>query len=780
MLVRIEKLQGIGLFHDTWPGKHEFRRVTLLYGDNGLGKSTLAGILRSVAAHDSKTVEEMRTFKGDKDPHAILQFNKGEKVEKVKYSEGAWSEARPEVVVFDQNFIETNVYSGADFRVEHQRSLLRFALGEAAVIAKSEADTSADRANRATTSITGIKKGLAGYHVGILLEDFQKLPLIDKGELETKLAYQEQLKVSAEKNSSLSKQQRPKVIPVPDFVFKPLTDIFNHSLERTHDAAKDAVNTINSHAEVLGHGDETWLSEGTTLLADNDKCPYCGQGISNIDLIQAYRLHFDAKFHAHQDDVKRLPDLVERLAGKDLTDSIIQSLDLQIEREQFWSNELELQSTTAKTETLRSLFSELQSELTAVVKRKIADPTTTISIEALDAAKGVVKKIQAHLALVNDSLAKSQSAIDDFISVLDHTDAESITTEIKRLQSIRTRHYSADATRELSRLEAAKKELIDANEEKDRKRAELNTLMDETLTKYQTQIDSWLKILDASFTIKVSRKFDRSGEPKAEYHLNIRGDELGKQHSFAATLSEGEKRTLAFAFFLAKIFDDPEQLARSIIVLDDPMTSFDQNRNRKTINSIRRLSDEAGQLIVLAHNRHFLWDVEKDIKKDIKRHNPDNHIQKLASFEIHREGKKYSGLKTLDLKQKCEDKYQQSHRVISEFISTGEGAADAVAGAIRRMLEGYLIRRFPGENLAGKALGTMINEIKTATDNPALGYAKNQINELNDMLTYANDPHHDDGASNDISKVELTDYCNRALNLVHGWNKPPEENLSSA
>lgn len=43
--------------------------------------------------------------------------------------------------------------------------------------------------------------------------------------------------------------------------------------------------------------------------------------------------------------------------------------------------------------------------------------------------------------------------------------------------------------------------------------------------------------------------------------------------SFHAALSEGDKRTLAFAFFLARLFADPKR-AEATVVLDDVFTSL--------------------------------------------------------------------------------------------------------------------------------------------------------------------------------------------------------------
>jgi energy-coupling factor transporter ATP-binding protein EcfA2 len=109
MLERISQVQGIGLLHDVNGNAHPLRKATLIYGDNGRGKSTLATILRSLSIGDASLIAARKTLDGTLQPKVILQFGSGHPV---NFDAGAWSEQRSEVLVFDANFIERNVHSG--------------------------------------------------------------------------------------------------------------------------------------------------------------------------------------------------------------------------------------------------------------------------------------------------------------------------------------------------------------------------------------------------------------------------------------------------------------------------------------------------------------------------------------------------------------------------------------------------------------------------------------------------------------------------------------------
>lgn len=95
MLERISEIQGIGLLHNANAKPHVCRRATLIYGDNGRGKSTLATILRSLSTGDGSLINHRITLDGKFPPKVTLQFASGHQV---TFANGVWSEQRPEVL----------------------------------------------------------------------------------------------------------------------------------------------------------------------------------------------------------------------------------------------------------------------------------------------------------------------------------------------------------------------------------------------------------------------------------------------------------------------------------------------------------------------------------------------------------------------------------------------------------------------------------------------------------------------------------------------------------
>ena len=81
----------------------------------------------------------------------------------------------------------------------------------------------------------------------------------------------------------------------------------------------------------------------------------------------------------------------------------------------------------------------------------------------------------------------------------------------------------------------------------------------------------------------------------------ISGDQL--QYVF----SESDRRALALAIFWARInLKEQAEKEKIVIILDDPMTSFDDNRITNSINLFKSVINEVSQIIILTHYPHFI------------------------------------------------------------------------------------------------------------------------------------------------------------------------------
>ena len=116
MIRKILKLQNVGLLQDaTQNGAVDLARVTAIYADNGRGKSTLATVLRACQLGDAGRLQAKKTIDATNDPEVKFLLPTGSHVD---FTANVWATMLPDIVVFDSEFVEQNIYSGFEVRTD--------------------------------------------------------------------------------------------------------------------------------------------------------------------------------------------------------------------------------------------------------------------------------------------------------------------------------------------------------------------------------------------------------------------------------------------------------------------------------------------------------------------------------------------------------------------------------------------------------------------------------------------------------------------------------------
>jgi wobble nucleotide-excising tRNase len=757
MINRIEEVKGIGLLHDANGRPHGLQKATLIYADNGRGKSTLTSILRSVQSGDASVINERKTIDGTLAPQVTLQFGSGHKV---TFSSGSWSQARPELLVFDSDFVEKNVHSGGTVTPGQRKNLLEFALGAAAVAARvAEENATADAAS-AKEGVQQEEKGLLGYHQGMTLVDFEGLVRVDS--VEAKLTEFERRIVAARNRDSLSKRPLPQPVSVPDLEIPGIFTLLGMAL---NDIEADAERKVRAQVAKLGGKEaETWLSQGQQF-DDGAVCPYCTQSTTDIDLIKAYRSYFNEEYIALKREVA---DLEEKLR-KTLNDSTWSELEKrfkgQVDVGLTWADQLDLIRPQFDFNELYKTWTALGALLLELLEAKKANPIAAIGSDA-DRAKALElwAALQGFFTSINSGLEGLRKLIDEFLKQLAGEDIQTLERQ-QRLLLLNKARFKDEVIALFAKLNESRTKLAQADQAKQKARDELIRLMEETLKAYQTSINDLLTKFGANFQIEKMDANFRGSAPRAEYGLAIRGQSVkldGGTPSFATALSEGDKRTLAFAFFVASALADP-QLSSRVIVVDDPMSSLDANRKHHTKTVLQELCTKAEQLLVLAHDVYFVRDLRDELGSKA------GHATVVLGLAHAMNG--YTDFVVFDVDYECRSRYYYHHSLLAEYVNKGVGNTREVAKAIRLLLEGYLHRRFPGLIANGLMFGGVVQQISNATAPSPLCYAQGLVPELNQINSYAGQFHHDTNPGNSetvpIVPTELMTYSKRALQVVY-------------
>lgn len=762
MLERIESIQGIGLLYQVNGKPHKLERATLVYADNGRGKSTLATVLRSVSINDPLLIEASKTVDGTSAPEVVLQFGSGHKV---RFQSGVWSEAHAELLVFDADFIGRNVHSGGEVSTDHRRHLLEFALGETAVAARQKVEQATAASRKAAQSVQNAEQALQGFHGGVTLAQFERLPQV--ADADKQIADLQKSITAAKSVAVIQAKPIPQAIPEPKFHIDEVFADLALSVANIHEEAEAQV---KQHiAKLGGRGAEAWLSQGLQFVSGST-CPYCDQDVSHNDLVRSYQAHFDAAYANLKNKVAVLQRSIAASYSPNLVDGIFQAAGVASARCSAWSEYVLLPTIVFQREEADTALVSFRDFVSGLVNLKQLTPVESVgSPEDKAKAAQLWERVVAPIRALNAAIQTANDAISKYKTQLSSENTEQLQSRLNEVQLGKAR-YEPKVIDLFNQLSTTRANVTAADAEKRTAREELDQLMEATLSQYQGAINSLLKKFGATFSIEGMGANFRGSAPRAEYGLCMRGKSIPVESGtppFAKALSEGDKRTLAFAFFIACAVGDPK-LTDRIVVIDDPMCSMDRNRRHHTIAVLRKVGSIAAQLVVLAHDAYFLRDLRDAMRKDDKAR-PIGILQLVAIANG------YTGFAPIDIDAECESPYAKHHRLLYEFASGRGGGPATVAKAIRPLLEGYLHRRFPGLLPTDLLFGQIIVLIRDAKGSSPLCHAKNLVDELTEINDYAGQFHHDTNPDADtvtINATELKSYVDRALDVVHKGAPP--------
>ena len=145
MLKKFVTIKNVSRFKNfSASGDIELKRLSLLFAENGRGKTTLCAVLRSLQSGVGAHVIG-RTTLGSTDAPEIRILSDGRTF---SFGSGAWNSTLPDIAIFDATFVSENVFSGDSVGIGHKRNLYRVIVGRDGVTLAKEIET-LDEASRA-------------------------------------------------------------------------------------------------------------------------------------------------------------------------------------------------------------------------------------------------------------------------------------------------------------------------------------------------------------------------------------------------------------------------------------------------------------------------------------------------------------------------------------------------------------------------------------------------------------------------------------------------------
>ncbi|WJJ00111.1 AAA family ATPase [Helicobacter pylori] len=598
----------------------EFKHYNIIFGNNGCGKTSLTRAFELLIPKN-KHIEKYRTISADKSPS--IEFECEDRSYKIEPN-GDIRVPPFKVEIYNSDFLHNNAPLNSEFGLKklddgtiilegsvlgeetkeiNQLKDCRGKVEKRQKKIKDENDTEntlsakqESEIKKYDKEIEKIRKKMTSNTIKITpdeigINDFCKVS-------KDKFKYQEDALTDLEKdfnklNEAMKKFDGLKEMELPkDYqtIKDKLEFLFSFNIDKE---AGQVSEKIKEHISNVGR---EFIEKGIKLQKEmpDNACPFCTQKIPN-EIIQEYTSYFNKSVETFNQRSLEMSGTLKNILDQWNIKEILQAFEqFKPFMEDFSQNKESLENAL---ERIKVLLEKLQKEVDKKEGAKNEEKFQKIDKELLE----IQENIQKHVGKTRNILNQKKKQKEKL---------EKLKTELKEARIKKAKHDSYDwqkskreAERKLSVLNRGHERLNRLLEKIDNK---LKKLYEQKRPDIEA-INSYLKALNLP---KYSLHED--------YRIVLNSDVLENSKA-EMILSDGEKTTLAFAYFLArlKLFYKKEDLKDLVVVTDDPISSLDEQRIYNTSDIVAKINQElAGealkdeedkaQVFVLTHNHTFM------------------------------------------------------------------------------------------------------------------------------------------------------------------------------
>lgn len=794
MIHKIESLVSIGRFGNYQAsGDVVFKKLTLFYADNGSGKTTISSVFRSLAENDPTRIEKRKTLSSTSPQGVrIIQRPNGttSNISHV-FTAGAWGSQYANIEIFDIHFVDENIYSGCIFSDVHKKQLHQFVIGAQGVAIQQQLDQNkTDKTNSRNTQTTLENQIILGVANGLtqsMITQFLATSPNKATNIDEKIIAATASLTHASSNAVIQTLQllSSQTAINSGIDFRALQADLQTTMQNLQDASLQQL--FDQHCENLEqHGitePKAWLNTGFKYhlsQAENGQtsnCPFCKQSLSNpTDIINAYNGVFNTTFNEYlarlQAHLQKLAEInldveIQRIEGVDNTNR---------NRITSWTTHLAA-GTIQPLPVIINDAQALRDGLTSVVslvQQKIANPSANVNTTALTNFESQIAAITNAVANHNQQVSTANATITTFRSGI--KTVVQAQTELNELTRIKKRFDPAIVTL-CTQLQTERATLKSLETTYTTLSQQQQLAAQIFFTTYKDRLNHYLQnVFKTPFRIDNLAHVAPQGrgtQNKVNYRLTLNGHEISfdpsQENNVKDCLSEGDKSTIALAFFLSKLDIDPNK-ADKILIFDDPLSSFDSNRRMYTVQLIHNLLLQIKQIVVLSHNEYFLHEIYKRVAAAERK--------TLRIYQNYQTGN--SGIEELDLNKLVENDYFKHLREMEDFLQHPDvSRKDTVLGWLRNVLEAHIRFKFHRQLSGIPQNDQTFGRIITQLSNAGVAFRDNNTQDVIDLLKLINNisckPHHGEPTPDysalgidpaTMNETELCHFITDTINLI--------------
>ena len=618
-ITRIKQINNIGTYKNSGNGRINLKPFTFIYAANTYGKTTFCDIMRSLKTNDISYINNRRRI-GIKDSEKCLVSLTIDN-DNIDYDGEKWivpvgNNIRNYLEIFDISFVNENVFT--NFKIEHKNkeSFTSFILGERGVeLAKTLAyleQTLSDKEQEFKENKAKLDKKLKD----IAFDDIKKQKYNDNFK-DTEcllISVAEEIKKLSNQLSEIDKIKSIKKIDSINVDQSKLRELINttkeicafkHDIDLTQ--LKKRVEDIRE--ETAGLSDQ-WYKDGIKSI--KTKCPLCGNIITDNERIKILSEYFSEIIITFLDKVEKCQnEIIRNFKERSIASNLIKFAQQKDLIMPYFNGNSDLPS--ALNESFKQL-TKIANDISSFVEKSKEELESNLliklsSVNNVDFEFSKSATLLTYLDEMDSILSIMNEQINDFNQNFKEYQ-EKLSNEY--LLSEISKHKSEFSRYNLIVLRGQYNEEIDSLIQIEGHIKELKDKIKVTKTKFDSQQEDFLNKYFAdiqqiysklgSENYRIERETTSRGKKKV-YGVKIYfRDKLIDETRFC--MSESDRRALALSVFLAKIKIDNNP--NSILILDDPVTSFDKDRMRNFISIINELKSNCfGQLIILMHYENF-------------------------------------------------------------------------------------------------------------------------------------------------------------------------------
>ncbi len=496
----LQLLRNIGQFDFVAAGAQlHLTKLTLIYAENGRGKTTLAAVMRSAGTDDPQLVIERQRLGSANPPHIVI----GRAAGPIVFENGTWSMSLPEVAVFDDAFVAANVCSGIEIDAVHRQNLHELILGAQGVALNAALQNQVARIEQHNQALRQHEGAIPAAARGALTVDtFCALrPVAD---IDAAIAVAERNLAAARSADGIRQQASFAPVSLPAFDPEALRVILARALP---DLEVEAGSRVREHLRSLGRDGEAWVGDGMGRIAgasaghDHSVCPFCAQDLEGSSLIRHYQVYFSEAYEALKAAITEVGQGINRTHGGDVPAAFERSMRVATEGREFWHAFIEVSQLNVDTAAIARNWNAAREAVLTVLRAKAASPLdamalsreTLAAIDAYNAWRDVIARLSARLQRHNADIAvvKEQAAA---------ANVAAVEADLELLQAVRARYTEPSATAcQVYLDEKAAKSVTEGL--RGQARDALDNYRQNIFPAYETVINDYLRRFNAGFRL---------------------------------------------------------------------------------------------------------------------------------------------------------------------------------------------------------------------------------------------------------------------------------------